>query len=213
MDAPKVETANLAAERRGKILKEAANIFYEKGFEGACIDDLIARVGGSKRTIYNEFGNKEGLFTALVSQLVSKHAERLVAELDADEKSGAGIEQVLTDFARQLIRIVMDPEILAFQRIIIAEGKRFPSLAKAYYENGPARSCGRLAQILERHRQKGEIELADCSMAAQQFGGMIRDAHYTAVLLGLTEPPGPAEMDRRAKMAVEIFLSGIRKKR
>jgi AcrR family transcriptional regulator len=210
MDAPREETGNAAGERRGKILKEAAAIFYEKGFEGACIDDLIARVGGSKRTIYNEFGNKEGLFTSLITHLVSKHAERLVAGLEADEKSGASIEQVLTDFARQLIRIVMDPEVLAFHRIIIAEGKRFPNLARAFFEGGPARSCGRLAEILERHRQKGEIELSDCRVASEQFAGMIRDAYYLSVLLGLREPPGPEEMDRRADAATQIFLSGIR---
>lgn len=210
--AMKEQVVDSATERRNRILDEAAQVFYQKGFAGACIDDLIARVGGSKRTIYNEFGNKEGLFRAMVTRLVSRQSERLVAGLDADEESGLPIRQVLTDFARQLMRIVMDPEVLAFHRIIIAEGLRFPKLAQAFYESGPARSSKRLAEILERHRARGDISIADCQRAAEQLSGMIRDVFYIAVLLGLTEPPNAEEMDRRADAAVDLFLNGAGRK-
>jgi AcrR family transcriptional regulator len=209
MDAARDEAPTPATERRAKIIREAANIFYEKGFAGACIDDLIAKVGGSKRTLYNEFGSKEGLFTAMVAALVSRHSTQLLAGLEADERSGADIRQVLTDYGRQLMRIVMDPEVLAFNRIIIAEGKRFPALAEAFFETGPARSIGRLAQILEHHRASGEIGIRDCQTAAEQFGGLLKDTFYFAVLLGVREPPSKAEMDRRADAAVALFLNGV----
>jgi len=195
-------------ERRARILKEAATIFYEKGYERACIDDLIARVGGSKRTIYNEFGSKEGLFVAMVEMLVMSHAHQLVEGLNADEERGADLRQVLLDYGLHLMDIVMHPEVLAFHRTIIAEGKRFPKLAETFYAIGPGRSMGRLAEILEHHRDKGEIALADCRMASEQFSGIIRDGYYFAVLLGVQEPPTPVERERRVAAAVDLFLKG-----
>ena len=203
------DKAKTCEDRRTKILKEAANVFNEKGYEGACIDDLIARVGGSKRTIYNEFGSKEGLFVAMIETLVSMHAQQLVAGLDADERGEADLRQVLYDHAMHLMQVVMDPDVLAFQRTIIAEGKRFPKLAEIYYEIGPARSARRLTEILERHRERGEIDVADCRLAVEHFGGLIRDTFFYSVLLGVSEPPPPDEMKRRVTAAVDLFLNGV----
>src|SRR5882762_8202395 len=110
MDAPKPEAGGAVSERRAKILAEAANVFYEKGFAGACIDDLIARIGGSKRTIYNEFGSKEGLFVAMIEALVHQSADALVHAMDVDEKSGADLREVLLHYGRRLFCIVMKPD-------------------------------------------------------------------------------------------------------
>ena len=49
--------------RRAAILEAAAQVFFEQGYAATSIDAIIKRLGGSKRTIYNEFGSKEGLFT------------------------------------------------------------------------------------------------------------------------------------------------------
>ena len=196
-------------ERRTRILTEAAAIFYDKGYERACIDDLIAKVGGSKRTIYNEFGNKEGLFVAMVEMLVKRHARRLVDDLEADVKSGASLRQLLLDYGSHMMDIIMHPDVLAFYRTLIAEGKRFPRLPETYHTVGPARSIARLSEILAHHRDKGEIVIEDPRLAAEQFGGLIRDSHYFAVLLGVLEPPDPAEKTRRVTTAVDLFLKGV----
>src|SRR3546814_4647572 len=52
-------------ERREKILQAATEVFFKSGFAGASIDEVIAKVGGSKRTIYDYFGNKEELFAEI----------------------------------------------------------------------------------------------------------------------------------------------------
>ena len=195
--------------RRRKILEEASQIFLEKGYERACIDDLIARVGGSKRTIYNEFGSKEGLFTAMITQIVDDHARIILKGLDIDEQSGVSLRQAVLDHGRHLVHVVFAPDVLAFYRTIIAEGQRFPNLAKAFYDAGPARSMKRFAEVLERFREKGEIDVDDCDVASQQFAGLIRDGHHLAILLGLAPPPCADEMEARAQMATDIFLKGV----
>ena len=212
MNAPIPEdTAKPGCDRRLKIMEEAARVFFEKGFAGACIDDVIARAGGSKRTIYNEFGNKEGLFTTMVRTMVSQYSVRLVTSLNAVEQTGAPIRQVLIDFARQYLEIVMDPDVLAMNRTIIAEGGRFPGLAAAFYENGPARSSRRLAEILEQHCLRGEIDVKDFTTAAEHFSGIMRDLYFWSVLLGVRAPPTKDELERRAISSVDLFLNGVRK--
>ena len=46
-----------AEERRSAILEAAASVFFEQGYAATSIDAIIARLGGSKRNIYNEFGS------------------------------------------------------------------------------------------------------------------------------------------------------------
>ena len=66
-----------ALGRREALLAAAAEVFFEQGYAATSIDAIIERVGGSKRNIYNEFGSKEGMFTALVS----KFAEDVLSSL------------------------------------------------------------------------------------------------------------------------------------
>src|SRR3546814_17701069 len=69
-------TTRFLSDRRAAILWAAGQVFFEQGYAATSIDAIIERAGGSKRNIYSEFGSKEGLFTALVSE-----------SADADRKS------------------------------------------------------------------------------------------------------------------------------
>src|SRR3546814_1634110 len=66
---------------RYALLAASASIFFEQGYEATRIDDIIERAGGSKRNIYEEFGSKEGLFAAIVTE----RAERALSALAMDE--------------------------------------------------------------------------------------------------------------------------------
>lgn len=52
-------------QTRGRILKEAAAIFAQYGFEGAPISAIIKKSKVNKRMIYHYFGDKEGLYRAI----------------------------------------------------------------------------------------------------------------------------------------------------
>ena len=82
--------------RRAAILEAAAQVFFEQGYAATSIDAIIKRLGGSKRTIYNEFGSKEGLFTALVSENAGTALSALAVDgqVCADEAREKGDDQV-----------------------------------------------------------------------------------------------------------------------
>jgi len=195
-------------DRRQQIVAAAAEIFFDKGYERACIDDLIARVGGSKRTIYNIFESKEGLFTAVVDSFLTDYAKRIDAVSAADE-AGADLRTSILAFARASTSIVYAPPMLSLYRVLIGEGRRFPNLAKSFFERGASVVATVLTRILERHKAKGELVIEDCRLAAEQLMGLVRDYQYLGVLLGVCEQPPPEVLEHRIIALVDIFLDGV----
>jgi AcrR family transcriptional regulator len=80
--------------RRSQVLAVAAELFTERGFTAASMDELARRVGVSKPVIYDLVGSKEALFgelVALEAQELSRAVQTAVdAELDQDRKFYAG---------------------------------------------------------------------------------------------------------------------------
>lgn len=192
-------------DRRAAILDAAAEVFFEQGYAATSIDAIIDRIGGSKRNIYNEFGNKEGLFTALVTE----SADTALAALSAEQFTGRNLDEILVEFGRRLMAIYMSPALIGVYRSIMTEAARFPELAKAFYDKGPGRATGRLAEVLEEAKARGEVQINDCHKAADHFVGMLRDNLHLQVILGLRPPPSTAEANAAVTSAINIFLYGI----
>jgi AcrR family transcriptional regulator len=108
-----------ASDRRAAILDSALEVFSERGFNEASLDDVAAHGGISKALIYEHFGSKRELQVALIDSFVHEMIERVVSAIggaDSNEaRLRAGIEAFLA-FAeerpatlRLLTRNVSDP--------------------------------------------------------------------------------------------------------
>ncbi|GEO15874.1 TetR/AcrR family transcriptional regulator [Microvirga aerophila] len=195
--------------RRQALLQAAAEVFFEQGFVATSIGAIIERAGGSKRNIYSEFGNKEGLFSAIVTST----ADRALSTLAIEQIEGRDLQETLTAFGRQLMAIYMSPTLIGVYRIAVTEANRFPDLVKSFYEQGPGRAASQLAEVLEGAKERGEIRADDCLRVAGHFVGMIRDNLHLQVVLGLRPPPSEQEVREAVASAVEIFLNGVRPRR
>lgn len=195
--------------RREALLRAAAELFLEQGYLATSIDAIIDRAGGSKRNIYNEFGNKEGLFTAIVTE----SADKALSTLVTDESERHDLRKTLTAFGRHLFAVYMSPTVIGIYRIAVAEANRFPDLVRSFYDQGPGRTTIRLAEVLEAANRRGEIQTDDCQRVAGHFVGMIRDNLHLQVVLGLRPPPSDEETEEAVASAVEILLNGVRPRR
>jgi AcrR family transcriptional regulator len=195
--------------RREALLQAAAEVFFEQGFVATSIGAIIERAGGSKRNIYSEFGNKEGLFSAIVTNT----ADRALSTLAIEQIEGRDLRETLTAFGRQLMAIYMSPTLIGVYRIAVTEANRFPDLVKSFYEQGPGRAASQLAEVLEGAKARGEIRADDCLRVAGHFVGMIRDNLHLQVVLGLRPPPSEQEVREAVASAVEIFLNGVQPRR
>ena len=180
-------------ERRTAMLRAAGDVFFEQGYAATSIDVIIERLGGSKRSIYNEFGSKEGLFTALAVEQIE----------------GCDLREALLEFGRHMMALYMAPALLGVYRAIVTEAKRFPELVRTVYERGPARATHRLTEVLEAATRNGEAHVDDCANAADHFLGMLRGNLHLSVVLGLRPVPAEEEIEKFVVSAVDIFLTGI----
>jgi len=108
-----------AADRRSAILEAALEVFSERGFSEASLDDVATRGGISKALIYEHFGSKRELQVVLLDTYMHDLIEavvRAIAEVDTDEERlRAGIESFLVYAAERpavlhlLTRNVSDP--------------------------------------------------------------------------------------------------------
>jgi AcrR family transcriptional regulator len=82
-------------QTRDHLLAAAAQVFAERGFHGASLDEVAAVAGFSKGAVYSNFRNKEDLFLALFKANYDREMDALRATLEASE---APPEARLSDF-------------------------------------------------------------------------------------------------------------------
>jgi TetR/AcrR family transcriptional regulator, mexJK operon transcriptional repressor len=190
--------------RRAAMLEAATAVFLERGYEGATLAEIIARSGGSRATLYALFGDKAGLFAAIIAAL----RERIVAPVAARIEGSA--EAALLTVGTGFMRVMMAPESLGLYRIVIAEGARFPDLAEAVFSAGPKAAADGLSRYLAEKVRSGELMLADSGVSARHFLEMVKgDLHFRA-LLGLAPAPTAEEIEACVALAVKTFVDGAR---
>ncbi|HET6160806.1 MAG TPA: TetR/AcrR family transcriptional regulator [Dongiaceae bacterium] len=192
-------------ERRQALLDAAREVFLEKGFANATIDEVVARAGGSKATVYSLFENKEGLFAALVAEA----AEELAALLQKATLDGA-IEDDLRAFGRRYLEILTRPERLALFRLVIGECGRVPEVGDIFYRTGPHAIFQRVVSLLRDAAARGQIVISDVDAMAHFFIDALRGHMHMQVLLNPTRRPTPREIERHVDFVVENFLRACR---
>lgn len=161
----------------------------------------MRRAGGSKRTVYKYFHNKEGLFAAVLVSLVDQMMEPLAPEI-TDEQ---GLYDTLEKLGRNYMDILLQDESLAIFRTVVSEGARFPELGKAFYESGPGAAVERLSNYLMQQVGLGVLRIANTEAAARQYFGMVRSDLHMRALLGL-QLPNKQEILYDISRAVDIFV-------
>ena len=187
--------------RRRAILEAAKHVFLERGFSGASMAEVAARTGGSKQTIYSYFPSKEELFVAMMLEKGAVMIEPIFEQFE----NCADRARALRDFAAQLIRFLTDPEVLAFRRIIYAEGAR-SNLGKLYFENGPKPGWMRIAEDVRRAMDAGQMRRGDPWMAVQHFSALCEAGPVQGLLEGSVEEVTDEELVRATEAAVDVFL-------
>src|SRR3546814_16443924 len=109
---------------------------------------------------------------------------------------------MLHEVGRRYLDVIMSPPALALYRTMVAEGLRFPELAKAFFESGPGRASASLGAVLKQRRAAWRIAVDDCDREAEQFLGLIRDDLPPRVVLGPRRRPGPNAAERTSPPAV-----------
>ncbi|MGO9674768.1 MAG: TetR/AcrR family transcriptional regulator [Methylocella sp.] len=192
------------AARREAFLSAAREVFQQKGFAEATLDEVIARSGGSRQTLYALFGGKQGLFEALVTETCWSIFGGLTPETLASQAP----DLVLTEVGVRYLEIVLSPPVLSLTRLVVAEASRIPEIAETYWRLGPGRSRAFLTAFFERQIERGVLEMADSRKGADHFLEMLSGTIRFQCLTGVRQPPDGAEIKEIVASAVAQFLNG-----
>ncbi|MEW4449214.1 TetR/AcrR family transcriptional regulator [Qipengyuania sp. JC766] len=187
------------AEKRSAILAAATQSFFLHGFAGSSIEAIAAEAGVSKVTIYNQFGDKDGLFTAAVE----RECDRMRGAFDIDGETGGTLRERLTAIGEAMAAFLSRPKMIQFERRIAAETERDPAIGATFLAAGPHKMKAAFAAFLKAKNEAGEVRIEDADLAAEQFVAMCKGMGDLERRFGAPIDP---ERDRdRITGAVEVF--------
>jgi AcrR family transcriptional regulator len=143
--------------RPAEILAAALASFKERGFAGTRLDDVAAKAGVTKGTIYLYYSNKEELFEAVVRTEVVPNLDRLQAVLAESAPAGVLLERIFSFWAKT----VAPSPLSVIPKIVIAEAGNFPELARFFLEAVPHRMLGLIGSVIRRGIARGEFRPVD----------------------------------------------------
>ncbi|MBV8776375.1 MAG: TetR/AcrR family transcriptional regulator, partial [Alphaproteobacteria bacterium] len=177
-------TRREAERRHDVLLNTASRLFLKHGFDALSIDEIAKRAAVAKRFIYARYRDKAELFVAAVEHCL---ADRLEA-LHAFEPSARRAEAGLVDFGRTLLRIALQPDTLALQRLFLGAAHRFPELTRLFIARTRRRGLGEIERVLNHYAAKGQIEMAAGPFMAEQFLMSVVGFPQRAALVGQRLP-------------------------
>lgn len=197
-------TTEKGEARRQVLLNSAYELFIKQGYANTSLDQIITHSGGSKRNIYQYFGDKQALFVAVMQRHLSQGFVDVLATLDDCEDNVPG---TLKHVAHCFIELLLSPESLALYRVLVAEVKQFPSLGVSFYEIGPDTVNRYLSGYLHTQVKQSVLKLDNPETAAVSFLGMVKGDLQMAALLNPQRLPSQQEILQRIDWAVAKFLT------
>jgi TetR/AcrR family transcriptional regulator, mexJK operon transcriptional repressor len=194
------------ASKQASILDAAKKSFLARGYGAVSMDAIAREAAVSKATVYAYFASKEELFGAVVAG----ECERRFAAFSAHELDPGDPALSLAVIGRRFVGLILSPDALALQRIILGEVSRFPVLGELFWRAGPERSVAQIALFMTRAREAGTLLFDDATGAAEQFVALLRGETQLRHLLALEIDADEAAIERAVAPAVATFLRAFR---
>ena len=194
------------ARSRAAILAAATTAFLRDGYSATTMDMIAAEARVSKRTVYNNFHDKEALFrevTLGATEIAEDFATQLAAELaDPDD-----LEAALLNLARRLSERAGDLRVVRLRHLLIGEAHRFPDLAAEYYRLAPGRVIATLAEAFDSLADRGRLDITDPTRAAEHFAFLTLGHTLDRAMFDGRDRTQKTDAQRRADDGVRAFLA------
>ena len=194
-------------DRPGELLDAALDLFVEKGFAATRVEEVAARAGVSKGTLFLYFTSKEELFKAVVRENISGRFAEWNEEFEAFEGS-------TPDMVRYCMRVWWErigaTRASGITKLMISEARNFPELA-AFYQHEVIRPANALIRrILQRGVERGEFGPLDLDYAIYSIVAPMIFLIMTKHSLGACVPQDyPLDPQRYMASQLEMLLHGL----
>lgn len=206
MNSPLGAKTPKGRRRNQAIITAATDVFLQYGFEGATLDMVIERAGGSRSTLYKNFGDKEGLFAAVIADMI----DDIFSEPDEKLPHFNTIESILAFYGSRFLLNVLKPQSISLYRLILGEYNRFPEISHAFFEQGPVKSYRLLTQKLLALPDVDVDEKTLLSISSR-FLEMLKADVFITTFCVENFKPSDEFINQQIALSVDIIASYIRK--
>ena len=151
--------------RPGEILDAALRVFAEKGYAAARMEDIAARAGVTKGTIYLYFSGKEEVFKTLVREMIGQALAS--ASRQFSDFSGSPREHLVLLLTAIATFLQNNERVVALPKIIISESGNFPELARFWNDEVIDNALTMIARVIERGIALGEFRPLPAGLVAK----------------------------------------------
>lgn len=182
-------------EKRQEIVRIAAELFNELGYERSSMSAIAARVGGSKATLYGYFASKEELLRAVLDRDVNEQTDRLLSEFVAEKDLRSGLVRLGIGY------LTGQPSRTATIRTVANQ-----PIAQEFYDGVLRPAWQRLADRFATMMKEGQLKCADPWVTAMHWKGLndwdMLEKHLLCAQIG----PDPNDIVTAATAAADAFL-------
>ncbi len=198
-----------AGERRREAIAEAAiGLFLEKGYAAVSVDEIVRKAGGSKSSVYEYFGTKEGLFRNIVTCV----AEEILQTAKMPVAKGRTPREALVEIGVAVCSKILNERGIGLFKLAVSNSNRFPKVSRMFYEAGPEYTQKAMAEYLKKEASAGRLDIKDPARAADFFLGMILVKDHIAMPLGCAAAPSRAKIKGMVEDAVDVFMAAYGRK-
>ena len=189
-------------QKNQQILESAIALFVVQGFHNTSMEQIAARAGVSKQTVYSHFNNKQELFKHAVQARRSEYDLTDASLLAA----GAPVRDTLLGLANALLGLLQSPDGARANRLCFAEAESHPEVAAMFFKEGPEHITRLLSDYLSQQHEAGNLSLSEPRHAAIQFLYMVKGETHMRAMLNLPQWD-QGEVSAYLNSCVEVFLN------
>lgn len=189
---------------RGRIVAEARALFLDAGYGGTTMDEVAARCGISKRTLYRLFPAKTDLFRVMIAE----HRRSSLA-LPRPEAEELPLPEALAAIFRLDAPESERRDQLAFVSVIVADSGRFGEIEEMIGQEAAQPARRLLAEWLQMQQSR---RLLRTDLRAESMARMLMELVFSVLVRRFPgDPPLTSqERVREARLCIEVFLGGAR---
>ncbi|MCV2887619.1 TetR/AcrR family transcriptional regulator [Ruegeria aquimaris] len=187
---------NSRADRQQQIEEAAYALLEQKGYAGTSMQGIARLARASNETLYSWYGDKQGLFRALVI----RNAAEVRAQLEADLAAARPPRDTLAALGPRLLSLLLGDRAVALNRAAAAD----PSgeLGTLIAQSGRDSVMPLIVQVLKAARDEGLLRFDDAGAAAGLYLDLLVGDQQIRRVIGRLPAPSEAACQSRGVAAV-----------
>ncbi|MFZ2288764.1 MAG: TetR/AcrR family transcriptional regulator [Halopseudomonas yangmingensis] len=189
--------------RRERILEAALTCMAEE--QNFNMQQVAARAGVAKGTLYRHFPNADALLLAVLE----RHHSQLAGQVDASAQNLQQVREHLLNLGLQLVDFFSSEAGIRLLRAVYAYGASHPQHGEMIFRDGPMAFVRRAAEHLQQAADLGAITLDDPLLRAEQLVGMWKGSLMSGLLMNGCHAPTIAQREERVVSATDLLLNAL----